>query len=905
MATYEIEVDGKTFEVEAEDKDTALQALGLSGASPDLTTWAEDIQGGGTTFLDGLLLGWGDEASALGRAAINSGVAGLFGEEAALFGGDFSKTYDKALEDTRDVEERFRQQNPGVSLATEIGGGVVGLGLGGGALRAAGAGGLGGATRGANAIRGAGIGTAEGATYVLGENEGSLEDRYWDLTAGDALVAGLGTAAGAFGGSLTRGSSPESRSLGELASIAGDKVIDGSKASAKAAQELGSDISELAFKALDRVSPDAATTARTALGDLTDVASSSLESLKPVAKAAGQKFDQYFQPVYSYAQKHVSKDFGSRLRRGAIQGTRFSNKVDDLYKRTNMSAVRDAVESSPRAMAAMADVANSNLTPAKRAVADRALKEELGEDLHKNFRDFLDQQEDFLNEISKGTQNVKRTHGYMSVAKERTKESGDLATESLEKARKGRESREPLRTTDATAKDKTKLARLNEDGSGLSSFGRDSTIMNPVDSHHFWLRSHGNLAEMNKMLGIRGAQTDEEMAQIASGTFFPEQLRTKLRDMGFSEKRAEDAVEIYNQTVWGSQRAMAKELQVMRNLGYATTLGNPYGALLQFHDLFNAAWANGSGEVIDALAKRNGFDITPGDVNLMNQIHGEVVQASRKGDKSWTGKPTIDWAADRSQKLMDWAMDKSQFANLDRWTKGKIMSSALGREFKEVGADPAAWRNKWKGTFDADELAELETALKNKDTGNDLVKQLAMLNLSDLQPISAANSSLMQLSIPNARILYMLKGFAMTQLDIVRRRIAANLKKPNGRKEALKDMMAYFLISGGGYGAVNETRQIVKLQSPDYGNVPTLALYQMASIPTMGGFGGNQYGAHRFMQDPMGSMKDNFVPPTPYLDGPAKDIAQLIQGKDALPDKTLEALPLIGPVLRGLNDKME
>ena len=74
--------------------------------------------------------------------------------------------------------------------------------------------------------------------------------------------------------------------------------------------------------------------------------------------------------------------------------------------------------------------------------------------------------------------------------------------------------------------------------------------MNPIDSHHYWMRSHAQLNEMNKVLGLRGAQTVEELAEIAKGGFFGNQLHNKLKSAGYSDEAAGNAVEIYNQVVF-------------------------------------------------------------------------------------------------------------------------------------------------------------------------------------------------------------------------------------------------------------------------------------------------------------------------------------------------------------------
>lgn len=907
MPTYKITAKGKTFKVTAPNQESALAALNMQ--EQDLTTTAEDIQGAGTKILDGLLLGFGDEAAAAMRAGIDVGVAGLFGEEASLYGGDFSRAYENIVANQRDVEKRFEQQNPKLALGLEVAAGLpTGMATGKAALmgasKAAAAAGKAGTTRMSNALAGAAVGAVEGGTYALNEKEGGIGQRIDSLTMQDALIAGLGGAAGAAGGSLVRGTSPESRTIGELSSGVVNRLNTAAKSTAIKTKEVADDIGEVAYKAVESVSPDLAKAGRDTIHQLSDVAGETLTAMRPAFDEVKDKFDRLFQPVKDYAAKKVNAQFGARLNRGAINGQRVINKVDELFTRNKMFELRDVAEKNDLLKNAMADYANPNLAPKQRAVALRTVKRELNDNaLFNNFRGFIKEQEGLLNDIAVGTQNVKRSRGYMSVAAD-SKSKEDLATRSLEAERKASEQAARLSTADVSAKEKMKVARLNADGTGLSKAGMEAPIMNPIDSHHYWMRSHAQLNEMNKVLGLRGARTEEELAEVARGGFFGNQLRDRLKAVGYSDEAAGNAVEIYNQVVWGSQRGMAKELQALRNVGYASAIGNPYGAALQFHDLFNSAWANGRRETMQALAKKNGFDISVEDVGIAQQIHSEIVNGAKKADGSFTESALADWAASRSQKLVDFAMRASGFRAMDGWSKGKIMSAALGKEFNQLSSNASKWRSKWRNTFDTAELNELEAALKNKDTSNELVKQLAALNLADLQPISAASSSLTQLSIPNARILYMLKGFAMTQLQLIRKRVGGELKRGN-KKEALKDMLAYFLISGGGYGLVNETRQLAKLESPDYGNVPALAFYQMMSIPTLGAFGGNQYAAHLFQQNPYEQITSNFVPVVPVAEGVGKDLANLFTEGEIVPNETLERMPLIGPFYRGISDKLD
>ena len=856
----------------------------------DLTTWQEDIQGAGTSILDGLLLGFGDEAA----AGLGAGLEQLLYDNA-----DFGKSYERLLANQRDVQSRFQEQNPNIALGLELAPAVLtGMGVAKGVAT--------GATRGVNALKQGVAGATEASVYSMGQSEkDGFVARANDI---DPVMTALGAVGGAAGGALMRGTSAQSRTLGELADAGVEKLGKAATTTAMTAKAVGDDIANVVERAGMRVAPETTQGAVKMLGELSDVTTDAATNMwkksAPARKEALDKFDRLFQPVKDFAVKRVDKEYGMRINRGSINGQRVVNEVDDLFDSTGMHEVREAAESNELLRAAMSDMANSNLKQNQRNLAMGVVQRELGPELSQKFATFINKQEDLLDRFAPHTQSVKRTKGYMSIMPVREgKES--IADMNLRQARLASERTGKLSVSDASANEKMRVARLSADGRGLSKVGETAKIENPVDSHYQWMRTHATQAEMNKALKIPGATTEEELAEVATGGYYGRKLREVLEAKGITDpNKLDDAVEIYDQVVHGSQRAMAQEFQAVRNLGYATTIGNPYGAMLQAHDLFNAAYKNGSREVWEALAKKNGFDITMDDVGMGKQIYNEIVMASKSGDKSLTETGLAEWAANRSQKLLDFSMEKSLFAKGDRAAKGKIISSALGRELKDITANQAKWRDKWKYTFDADELVELEAALKKKDTKNELVKQLGLINLSDLQPISPASSTLTQLSKPNARILYMLKGFAMTQLQLVRNQVARNLKE-GGRKEALKDMMAYFIISGGGYGVVNETRQIAKLQSPDYGNVPAQAFYQMMGVGTLGAFGGNQYGAHKFMQDPGAALKDAFVPPTPWFDGPAKDIAQLMSGKDAYPDKTLESLPIIGPIFRGLFDYAE
>jgi hypothetical protein len=632
-------------------------------------------------------------------------------------------------------------------------------------------------------------------------------------------------------------------------------------------------------------------------------------NISPVIKAAvkkvGEEADKAFTPVRTLAAKTVDKQYGGRLERGAINGQRATESVDKLMFSTHqLGKIRSAIDGNERAMAAMADVGNNELKWEKRQLGFKVLKEELGETDYNDFMKFLTDQEEILNKHAPHTQSHKRKFGHLSIQRKAQKNADTPAEKTFREQREAGEAARRLNTSDNTMKDKKALARLSEDGSTTSRYHNENLIENPIDSHHYFMRANAQMGEMNKALGIRGAQTAEEMDLAAQGKFYQERLREYYKN---DPRKADQAVELYNQTVWGSQRSMAAELQIIRNLGYSSTIANPYGALLQAHDGLNAAYMHGSDNAIKALMKEADFgDLTMEELGIVRQHFNEMTapaMGTRTG--SFTGEDAMRVLAQQTEKLLEFAMKYSGFAPGDRFMKAKIVRSGLLQEQALIKNSPTKFRKKWQHTFDQAELDQLQKALVDGDSTNDLVKQLGLMKLARLQPISAASNTYYQLAVPNARIFYMLKGFAITQLDLIKRQIQQNYKE-GGIKASGADMARYMLLSAGGYGVVHETRQLAKGNLPDYSNVPALAFYQALSVATVGASGGTQYGFSKFQQDPTGAMTQNFIPPLGPVEGVTKDVAEMFGSSENpnkfVPDETLKDVPLIGPLFAWMFD---
>lgn len=874
----------------------------------DDNTFAEDLQAVGQKMLN--FVGTGEEIAAGGRAGlsmllepITKKVLGL-DYESEFSMEELARRYDEEYAEGQRVEENLERDAPVTAVVAEVAPQIVG---GFGVAKALGTA----ATRGGNALRqGAALG-GEMALYQVGEKEGDLRTRVESLDLTDAAVITAGTLLGTAGGALVRGTDPDSATIMDLVGAANKNIatagMKGGEATAELAKGVGKYVEGVGnFATGGRVTPALEQLNKNAIAPVKEQFDA---SISPVLKAAGKKvsqeFDKAFTPVRTLAAKTVDKQFGGRLERGAINGQRGTEEVDRLMFDTHkLGKVRDAIQGNERAMAAMADATNNELKWEKRKLGFTVLKEELGETDYNGFMKFLTDQEDILNKHAPHTQTYKRRFGHMSVARRAAKNEDTVAEKTFREQREAGEAASRLNTSDGTMKDKLQLARLSEDGSTTSRYHNENLIENPIDSHHYFMRANAQMGEMNKALGIRGAQTAEEMDQAAKGKFYQERLREYYAG---DARKADQAIELYNQTVWGSQRSMAAELQIVRNLGYSSTIANPYGALLQAHDGLNAAYMHGSDNAIKAMMKEADFgDLTMEELGIVRQHFNEMT-APAMGTKtqSFTGEDAMRVLAQQTEKLLEFSMKYSGFAPGDRFMKAKIVRSGLLQEQAIVKNNPAKFRSKWQHTFDKAELDILERAVREGDSTNDLVKQLGLMKLARLQPISAASNTYYQLSVPNARIFYMLKGFAITQLDLIKRQIQQNYKE-GGIKAAGQDMARYMLLSAGGYGVVHETRQLAKGNLPDYSNVPALAFYQALSVATIGASGGTQYGFSRFQQDPTGAMTQNFIPPLGPVEGVTKDMAEMLGSSENpnkfVPDETLKDVPVIGPLFAWMFD---
>jgi hypothetical protein len=214
-------------------------------------------------------------------------------------------------------------------------------------------------------------------------------------------------------------------------------------------------------------------------------------------------------------------------------------------------------------------------------------------------------------------------------------------------------------------------------------------------------------------------------------------------------------------------------------------------AVIQLADIGASVYANGLRNTIKSIvpALRKKTETSAEEFGVLNTIAADI---NSKGVLA-NGVDTV--------------LKYSGFKGIDRLGKDTFISAAYKNNTQLARTSPEKLSEKWGKVF-GDETANLIDDLK-AGRMSDNVKLLLFNQLSDVQPITLSEMPAQYLKVPNGRILYALKSFAIKQLDIMRRDFAGQLNRGN-YKEGFTNMGNYAMSIGLAGGAVGTARDILQ-----------------------------------------------------------------------------------------------
>ena len=253
-----------------------------------------------------------------------------------------------------------------------------------------------------------------------------------------------------------------------------------------------------------------------------------------------------------------------------------------------------------------------------------------------------------------------------------------------------------------------------------------------------------------------------------------------------------------------------KNVQRFKNYTYASLIGNPLSAIVQFGDLPIAMAKIGARDVMSGIVesyKKRG--LTPKEAGLLNNMLEEFA------------------STDSSKRVLDWSMKWSGFQAVDNFTKRGVMNGGVLRAFRHAAPNNpkglAKLRNRWSQWY-GDDYPILEKALKDKKGTQkafekitdevkglpvkitdeerkavDLVRSLAFSELADLQPTTMSQMTEYYLANPNVgRTAYMLRSFSVKYLNLLRREMIDRIVSGEVAEGVKRGGMLITAFSAGG-----------------------------------------------------------------------------------------------------------
>jgi hypothetical protein len=774
----------------------------------------------------------GDEARAAGRAAVAKAADFIGGTD---YAGTFKEEYELALEDERRVEAETYRDYPIASYGTQIAFGLVP------AARIAKTAGVG-----ASAAQGAmrqGVGAAlEGGVYGFTEGEDGVVERLENAGKVAAISGALGGAGGALAGRFSDTNpkvlakkaarqkaqeeaiqkaesavTPEdfansvNRRMTERAenlyretgeTLQGPKYMDALKETAK---EMGVPVAKVrnieGLKFFEQ---------REFIEKLDDYVPAALSRAK--INAAKSIWRNNITPIVKKAETVVGKSFAGRMQRYATRMAQTGDEITTFFKDKDIQSFGALMEGpdSSEFRANLLNMSNLDLDMAQRA---------------QYYKKMVDTLRERKQDAALRGFNKLRARLYQEQSRQSKTVNSFIEPDQFYWPAQFKNETLALRGRDNTSR--AKQTNMMNQKRGVVNNEQAMMFENPVVHADNWIRASSGLSEMFDTFKLRNAKATSDIAkkarqgkmptekqvsraaerarqQVAGGEWAFKELGKRLKAEGAEKGTRDHAISLMRALAVDGSRGPNQIISNFRKAAYMGTIGNPYSAVLNLGDVFNSAVnfgvRNTARGLYDTL-KQRGLRINADDVGLMHQTTGEFLR-----DGVTNAQRRFDAWSDATFRI-------SQFRRFDRLGKDAAMTSAI-RQNQKRALNAKDFAERWDGIFDKYEQAQLRKAiLSNEKT--QLVKEMAAAELSKMQPTDMASLPQWFLENPNGRVLYMLRTFGLKQIQQMDDLIVQQWKKGN-KKQAMKNMLAFTMITGGGNAVLQEARQTLKGDTPNF-----------------------------------------------------------------------------------------
>ena len=388
---------------------------------------------------------------------------------------------------------------------------------------------------------------------------------------------------------------------------------------------------------------------------------------------------------------------------------------------------------------------------------------------------------------------------------------------------------------------------------------------NPSESLHTYIRRAVYDIEKAKFFG-KGATLNK-----AGKVDVMESIGAALQDdMGNMSARQQDKLAELLEARFGiGEKGPTKVIQDLRNVGYMTTIANPYSALTQIQDLGLSAYYNGLRNTIKSVFGKKHVHME--DFGLDDLIAEEFAT---------TGA---------TAKTLNKLFTVSGFRAVDKMGKSVVLNSAL-RKAQGLSKNAKGSKvlfDKYGKAFGNEFPSLVEDLKAGRITDN--VKLYLWNELSNVQPVSLSEMPVSYLKAPNGRIFYSLKSFALKQVDMLRNDITKQVAKGNYR-EAARNLARYAVFVPTAGATMDEVKDFIMGKEFNPEEIPDNYIENWFKV-----FMASEYTRSQGATGQVTAMVgDTVAPPLGWIDSVGKDVYQLANEGDKVPDETLRQLPLVG-----------
>lgn len=368
---------------------------------------------------------------------------------------------------------------------------------------------------------------------------------------------------------------------------------------------------------------------------------------------------------------------------------------------------------------------------------------------------------------------------------------------------------------------------------------------------------------------VRGIDWESTIAKFL-------QERHKIGDTNPNYKLLKDVLMSY---MYKGEGSPWKSTQILRNLTYGMTLGNPVSAATQLKDV---------GISMARYGIRDTFAAMMPNKRLMHAVNMGVTDASTEMMES----------ASKTARFMEWALKKGGFQKADLFGKDTILNASLikAKRLAETPDGISKLASKYRDAYGAKEFGNLVDELRALKKGGPMTENIKLMmfhELSDLQPISHLEMPRMWLNNPNGRMFYTLKTFQLRQLDTVLNDTVRMMFKGDNKAtyQGAKNLAKYgaYLMTAG--VSVDYLKDLMMGRKPTLTSLPDKVTSNLLALIML-----DKYTAEQtFKKGPGTLVKENVSTIVDVPGTPMEDAWSILANDKNLKDaRTLMYVPIIG-----------